>query len=119
MSLEEMVSSKSKLTRDNVDYILNKTDNQADYLLLNYMEQRIIESHGKDFVKKNTNKIQYIMGIILQGSSDELYKFYSGCFEQYMQACGRNVKAVPGFNIMFTVLIHMSIKILRKQKSQR
>ena len=117
MDLKSIINSKTKLNNEQIDYLLNKTNNQADYLLLNYMEQRIIEVHGKDFVKNNTPKIQYIMGIILQGDINDYNKFYSGCFEQYMQSCGRNLKAVPGFNIIFIVLTHIAIKILRKNQS--
>lgn len=116
LDLNSIVNSKDKLTAEQLEYILNKTDNQPDYLLLNYMEQRIIEVHGQNFIKSNSSKIQYIMGLIIQGNINDFYEFYSGCFEQYMEACGRNIKAIPGFNIIFIVLIHIAIKLLRKNK---
>lgn len=119
MDVNTLINSRDKFTREQLEYLLHKTDNQADYLLLNYLEQRVIEIHGKDFVKNSTNKIQYIMGIALQNDIEEYDKFYSGCFEMYMQACGRNIKAIPGFNLIFITLTHIAIKILRKNKESK
>ena len=116
MDLESIINSKSKFQMAEIDYILNNTDNQTDYLLLNYMEQKIIEIHGPEFIKNNTTKIQYIMGIILQNNIDDYEKLYSGCFDEYMKSCNNDMRAAPGFNIIFIVLTHIAIKILRKNK---
>ena len=56
------------------------------------------------------------MSILLREDIDELFEFYSFCFDEYMKNCKNNKKAIPGFNITFITLIHMSYKILRKLK---
>lgn len=117
LDLKSILNSKTRLSRPQIEYIVKKTGNQADYIFLNYLEQKIIEIHGKTFVKDNTKKIQYIISLILDDDMDEFYKFYTGCLEQYMETCKRDIKAVPGFNILFIVFVHIALKIIRQTKN--
>ena len=116
MNLNTILNEKSKFSIEEIDYLINNTNNQIDYMTLNYIEQQMVKKQGKEFIQQSSNKIQFIMSILLREDIDELFEFYSFCFDEYMKNCKNNKKAIPGFNITFITLIHMSYKILRKLK---
>jgi hypothetical protein len=80
------------------------------------MEQQVAKSQGEQFLIQSSDKIQYIMGLILQDELDELYNMYSNSFDIYMQACNNDIEQVCMFNTVFIVLVHITMKIIRKNK---
>jgi hypothetical protein len=117
MSLANAMASKRKLRAEDVEAVV-KLNNQRDYMLLNYMEQEIIRQHGQKFLVESGNKIQYIIGFILNSDMPGLFTMYNECFDIYMNSCNHNIDYVNSFNIVFLVLIHVSMKIIRKNKTE-
>ena len=117
MSLVDSLARKKKLGAEDVELVL-KINNQKDYMLMNYFEQEVIRQHGQKFLVESVNKIQYITGFILHVDMAGLYQMYSESFDIYMDMCNNNIDCGQGFNIVFLVLIHISMKIIRKNKSE-
>lgn len=118
MSLVECITKKRRLDTEDVLYIVRETNNQKDYLFMNYLEQEIIKQYGKQFIMESANKIQYIIGFLLKEDIDGLEVMYNGCFDQYMSMTNESPERIDGFNIVFIVLIHMAYKIIRKYKTE-
>lgn len=110
------ISTMRRLEKKDIEILLNDTDNIKDYMLLNSLERNLIRCHGSQFIIESSDKVQYIMGFILQNNVQGLYDMYSNCFDLYMNECGGNIASSQSFNIVFSVLIHMAKKILRKSK---
>lgn len=116
MALIDSLARKRKLSAEEVESVI-KIDNQRDYMLMNYFEQEVIRQHGQKFLMESVDKVQYITGHILSSNMTGLYKMYSETFDIYMKSCNNNIECVNGFNIVFCVLIHIAMKIIRKNKS--
>jgi hypothetical protein len=116
MSLVDSLARKKKLGAEDVELVL-KINNQKDYMLMNYFEQEVVRQHGQKFLMESVDKIQYITGFILNSDLTGLYNMYSQCFDIYMDSCNNDINCVNGFNIVFFVLIHISMKIIRKNKN--
>lgn len=114
MNLKDILGKDDAFDKDELLYLVNNTNNKEDYVLLNHIEKRLIEIQGKDFLQKSHNKIQYIMGLILEGDLDGLYEFYNGSFSEYMKICNNNYSEIGSFNLTFAILIHVAIKIIRR-----
>jgi UDP-2,3-diacylglucosamine pyrophosphatase LpxH len=110
------MSGKRKLQLEDIRYILYKTENQKDYITLNYFEREVVIQHGEDFITQSSGKIQYIMSFILNDRVENLYDMYEQCFNIYMMNCNHDIDKINGFNVVFTVLIHIALKIIRKNK---
>lgn len=117
MALVDAVSRKRKLSAEDVELVVNIT-NKHDYMLLNYFEQEIVRQHGKQFIIESGDKIQYIIGFILNDDMDGLFNMYEGSFTVYMNTFNNNIDLVNGFNTVFLVLIHIAMKIIRKHKHE-
>ena len=110
------MAGKRKMQIEDIRYVLYKTENKKDYITLNYFEREVISQHGSNFVVESADKIQYIMHFILEDNPEGLYEMYDHCFNIYMNNCGHDINRIDGFNIVFTVLIHIALKIIRKNK---
>ena len=114
MNLKDILNKDDEFDKEELLYIVNNTNNKADYVLLNHIEKKLIEIQGKDFLQKSHNKIQYIMGLILECDLDRLYEFYDGSFYEYMKICNHDYNQIGSFNLTFAILIHVAIKIIRR-----
>ena len=115
--LIECISKKRRLDNEDLNFIIEKTDNKKDYMFLNFLEQEIISQYGKNFLIESSDKIQCIIGFVLDNDYQSLYDMYNGSFDNYMGFCNNDDNCICGFNITFIVLIHMSMKILRRNKN--
>ena len=110
------ITKRGRLGAEDLKDVVNRTDNLADYMFMNYLEREIVRQNGKEFLVESGNKVQYLMGFIMREDIEGLCKMYNGCFDAYMSACNNDIAYADGFNIVFIVLIHMAKKILRKTK---
>ena len=115
MSLADCIAKRNKLGTEDLLLVVN-VNSQKDYMMLNYLEREIAEHHGQSFFIESTNKVQYIMGFILMKDYTGLSAMYNECFDIYMESCDNNIDFVNGFNIVFLVLIHLAMKIIRRNK---
>lgn len=113
MELKDILNKDDKFNNEDIIYIGNINTKQ-DYVLMNFLEKKMIEIQGQDFVKKSHPKIQYIMSLLLDDNVDGLFDFYSGSFDEYMKICNNNYSQIGSFNITFAVLIHLASKIIRR-----
>lgn len=116
MELKDIILKKTYISKEEMLYLVNKTNNKKDYIFLNYLEKRLIDIKGKDFIQKSHHRIQYIMGLLLENDIDGLYNMYSESLKEYIKI-SKNFDSTDSFNITFSTLIHISIKILRKHSS--
>lgn len=113
LSAKEILAKDDKFNIEEIEYLGN-IENKDEYVLMNYLEKKMIEIQGADFIRKSHPKIQYIMSLLLDDNLDGLYDFYSGSFDEYMKICNNNYSQIGSFNIAFAVLIHLAVKIIRK-----
>ena len=116
MSLADVITQKKKMGIENIEFVVN-VNTAKDYMLLNYLEQEISKQQGPHFFTNSSDKIQFIMGFILNEDFNGIYDMYSGSYDIYMNTCGNDINYVNGFNIVFLVLIHIAMKIIRKNKT--
>jgi len=114
MELKNILNKDDEFNKEELLYLVNNTNNKSDYVLLNHIEKRLVEMQGKEFLQKSHNKIQYIMGLILESDLDGLYEFYHGSFSEYMKICDNNYSQIGSFNLTFAILMHVAIKIIRR-----
>lgn len=117
MSLADMVTGKKKLCAEDIEFVVN-IDTAKDYMFMNYLEQEIIKQHGQQFLVQSTDKVQYIMGFVLNKDFNGLFEMYSSCLKIYMDSCNNDINCLDGFNIVFLVLVHVTMKIIRKNKNR-
>lgn len=113
MGLNDILKKDDKFDSKDIVYIGN-INSKEDYVLMNFLEKKMIEIQGKDFVKRSHPKIQYIMSLLLDDNINGLFEFYSGSFDEYMKICNNNYSQIGSFNITFAVLIHLACKIIRR-----
>lgn len=113
MSLKQTLNKDDKFDKEELISI-SKVETKEDYVLMNYLEQRMILIKGADFVKRSQPKIQYIMSMLLDEDVENLYDFYSGSFDEYMKICGNDYDQIGSFNLTFAILIHLAVKIIRR-----
>lgn len=112
----ECITKRGRLEAEDVSNVLNHTDDLAEYTFMNYLERELVRQNGQEFLIQASDKVQFIMGFILQHNYEGLFNMYNRCFDIYMEGCNNNILYANGFNIVFVVLIHMAKKILRKTK---
>jgi hypothetical protein len=117
MSLADMVTGKKKLCAEDIEFVVN-IDTAKDYMFMNYLEQEIIKQHGQQFLVQSTDKVQYIMGFVLNKDFSGLFEMYNSCLKIYMDSCNNDINCLDGFNIVFLVLVHVTMKIIRKNKNR-
>ena len=118
-NVETIVMNKKKLSREDFMYLLYKSTNKTDFLTLNYIEKSIIDKNGPDFVSKSKDKIEVIVSLILNDDISALHSFYSHAFDSYMAKVNNNPNYIISFNLLFTALIHISLKIVRKSAFEK
>ena len=115
----ECITKKEKLNGEELNRIVNESNNLSEYMFMNYLERELVKKNGKAFLHRVSDKIQFIMGFILQDDLIGLKAMYDECFDIYMLGCNYNLDYANGFNIVFVVLIHMAKKIVRQVKDYR
>ena len=113
MSLKDILNKDDKFSADEL-MRMSKIETKEDYILMNYLEKKMIDIKGADFVKRSQPKIQYIMSMLLDEDDENLFDFYSGSYDEYMKICNNDYDQIGAFNISFAVLIHLATKIIRR-----
>ena len=83
--IEEMVKNNEELDLEQIKYLMYKTANKEDYLILNYIEKKIKDNYGSNFMNHSRDKIAYLTQLLLNDDPNEIYKFYRGFFEYMKQ----------------------------------
>ena len=117
MGLKISFREQSKLSVDQINSLIVDIADLEDYLFLNKLEKSLIDKHGSHFLLDNSNYIRLIIAYVLQGDSLGLYELYSSLFSTYMSGVNNDIDKANGFNIYFSVLTHVSLKILRYYKN--
>jgi len=115
--IRDFIDANEEFTMDEIEYIMYKTENRNDYLLLNYIEQKIIENYGKNFIEDSENKIGLLLDLLMDDNKEGIYNFYKKAFEEYMKICQYKFENITSFNLIFLTHCHIALKILRLQNS--
>lgn len=111
--IEEMVKNNEELDLEQIKYLMYKTANKEDYLILNYIEKKIKENYGSNFMNHSRDKIAYLTQLLLNDDPNEIYKFYRGVFNEYMKQQNFKFEAITSFNLLFMAHMHIALKIIR------
>jgi len=112
-NIEKMLVGNEELEMENIDYLMYKTANKNDYLLLNYIEQTIVKNFGDKFVQQSADKIELITNYLLEDNKQKLFDYYEGTLQEYMKMCNNSFEGVTSFNLVFLTHIHLALKIIR------
>ena len=111
--IEEMVKNNEELDLEQIKYLMYKTANKEDYLTLNYIEKKIKENYGSNFMNHSRDKIAYLTQLLLNDDPNEIYKLYRGVFNEYMKQQNFKFEAITSFNLLFMAHMHIALKIIR------
>ena len=106
-----------KLTCEQVVSVVKSHPDLGSYLLLNKLEYMLLAEHGYEIVTNHSDNIRVITGYILIDNMKELFAMYETMFDQYIDQTKNDSDRIDGFNILFVVWIHISLKILRNLKN--
>ena len=112
MSIKSSLSKQEKLNINDFEVFLNCDYDQVSFMILNHLEKEIIRVHGKEFISNSSDKIQYIIGFLIQKDLGGMYEMYSESFDLYINSLNQDAGQKQTFNVVFFVLVHMAIKIL-------
>lgn len=106
-----VLSKEDLLSKDELFYVIKKTDNKSDYITLNHLEKMFLDTKGETVFAKKCNKIQFIMGLLLNDELDKIYLDYKNIYNAYKQ---ENETDKRNINLYYVTLIHIAMKNLRQ-----
>lgn len=108
-----MLNKNSKLARGDIYTLMYRADADADYLVQEYVEQRLLLIHGKDFFVASQKKIETITYLIAHKMDNDLWSLYSNSFDAFMKSVNDDFEQIISFNIIFIACIGIGRKLLR------
>lgn len=116
-NIENIVKDNEELELQQIKYLMYETANRTDYLTLNYIENKIIENYGQNFIPHSKDKIAYLMELLLNDDPYEVLKYYKGIFSEYMKQNNYSFEGITSFNLIFMTHMHLALKIIRSSKN--